>query len=128
MLTTDTVQATFDRITVPPEALEAAWASLSPEAQAEIGHLALTSALFNCAASTYQGGLIYLDGDGRDEADQAFHHVTEEILRVAGDHLPDLYGNNPSDEHPGGTDPLWATPMSRADDVVVNIVFEEETA
>lgn len=125
MLSTDAVQVTFDRITIPPEALEVAWASLSSEAQAEIGRLALTSALFNAAASTYQGGIVYLDGDGRDEADQAFHDVTEEILRVAGDHLPDLYGNNPSDEHPGGTDPLWAKPMVKADEFVIKIVEEE---
>lgn len=90
MLTTDAVQATFDRITVPPEALDADWASLSPEAQAETDRLALTAAFFRFMARESIGDVAYLDEEGRKQADVAADAIDAEIKRIASDTLAEL--------------------------------------
>lgn len=98
--------------------IPAAWASLPPNVQAEIGILAIREALLWFAADEFKGdepgtSIAYLDLDDRDAADQDAREANDSMRALLGDHMPDLFGSNPTDESPNGTDPAWATAIVR---------------
>jgi hypothetical protein len=103
-----------------------AWGPMSAEAQAEVGSLAIRQGLLSLAAATFEGNIVYLDAEHRD----AVCDLSQEIIRaqdqILWDALPDLYGISPCPEHPNGTDPFWATPMQREDDVAIEISWGVE--
>lgn len=94
----------------------ALWHRLLPDDQAAIGVLAIKEAFLRFAGDDLQGdqpgeGVRYLTPAGqraaRDEADETMGNLTG--LIHGG--FPDLFGENPSPEHPNGTDPPWAEPI-----------------
>lgn len=119
-----TSQATLDTIQ-QIDCLEA-WRRMSADARAKVGSLAIRRALLSLAGCTFEGNIVYLDAEHRDRADDLGMAVSDEQTGVLWDALPDLFGIFPCEEHPNGTDPFWATPMQRTDEVVIDILVEQD--
>lgn len=104
------------------------WSLLSPAVQAEVGSLVIKQALISYAASEFEGGVVYLDTPNRDAADQEAWDVQSDRDRILWKALPEMFGLDPSPEHPDGTDPFWATPMRSEGNVVLDIEIKDDEA
>lgn len=110
-----------------------AWASLPAETQARIGALAIEASLLLHASNRFQGDedgeyVVYLDDDDRDEANLQSGRALSAMDEVIHPAFPDLFGEYPSDEHPNGTDPTWATPLVRKVADLAEIILVSEAA
>lgn len=87
------------------------WSQLGADVQARIGTLALQEAFLRFASTEFEGHIVYLDTEARADAEAAADEAAQAREYAIQAALPDLFGLFPSDEHPGGTDPAWATPI-----------------
>lgn len=100
----------------PPFDFTAIWAALPPERQAAIGALAIENNFLLFVSDELQGdtpdeGIVYLDAAAREAASIASSSIAQDLSDAIQSALPDIFGENPSPEHPRGTDPAWATPI-----------------
>ena len=94
----------------------ATWAGLSAETRERIGTLVIEEQFLRHAAMDLQGdrpgeGIRYLTRAGQRAAERRADEISVDLRDVVHAPLPDLFGCNPSDEHPNGTDPAWAAPV-----------------
>lgn len=94
----------------------AAWDGLPRSTQDAIGVLVIKEALLRFAAGEFVSdqpgkGVVYLSPAGRRRADRQAYEVEALLNDILQTDLPELFGCNPSAEHPNGTDPPWAKPI-----------------